>query len=138
MALLLATVRQVVYLDHACRRGVWRSDVALPANVSEKKMGIIGLGTIGQLIAKRAAGFEMEVGYHNRHQRQNVPYSYFGNVLEMAQWADYLMVATPGCAQTHHMVNAQVFASAWAAGYMVNVGRGSVVEHRAMAQATKK
>lgn len=137
MALLLATVRQVVYLDHACRRGVWRSDVALPANVSEKKMGIIGLGTIGQLIAKRAVGFEIEVGYHNRHQRQNVPYSYFGNVLEMAQWADYLMVATPGGAQTHHMVNAQVLEALGPAGYVVNVGRGSVVDTQALAQALK-
>ena len=55
----------------------------------------------------------------------------------MAQWADYLMVATPGGAQTHHMVNAQVLEALGPAGYVVNVGRGSVVDTQALAQALK-
>ena len=70
--LLIGIVRGIRTLDRQCREGVWREEIPQPPNVSGKKLGILGLGTIGQKIAKRAAGFDMEVGYHNRKPREGV------------------------------------------------------------------
>ncbi|MBY0408755.1 MAG: 2-hydroxyacid dehydrogenase, partial [Burkholderiaceae bacterium] len=62
--LLIAAVRGIPQLDALTRRGVWRTALVLPPHVSHKRLGIIGLGTIGKKIAQRALGFEMQVGYH--------------------------------------------------------------------------
>ena len=71
--LLIATVRGIVQLDARTREGVWRTALPLPPNVSHKRLGILGLGTIGRKIAQRALGFEMEVGYCNRSPKGDLP-----------------------------------------------------------------
>ena len=106
--LLIAAQRRILPLDKATRAGIWRTALPLPPNVSHKRLGIIGLGTIGKKIAQRALGFEIEVGYHNRSARTDVPYRYFGDVKALAEWSDFLVVATPGGAGTKHLVNADV------------------------------
>lgn len=95
MGLLIASVRGLVRLDRATRDGVWRTAMPLPPNVSHKRLGILGMGAIGAKIAQRALGFEMEIGYHNRSPRSELPHRYFGDLLSLAQWADVLLVATP-------------------------------------------
>ena len=114
---------------------MWRTALPLPPNVSHKRMGIIGLGTIGQKIAQRALGFDVEVGYHNRMARTDVPYRYFAEVTALAAWADFLVVATPGGAGTRHLVSAQVLDALGPHGYVVNIARGSVVDTQALARA---
>ena len=133
--LLIAAVRGIPKLDSLTRRGVWRTALPLPPNVSHKRLGIIGLGTIGKKIAQRALGFEMEVAYHNRTARPDVPHRYFAEVTALAQWADFLVVATPGGAGTRHLVNAQVLDALGPNGYVVNIARGSVIDTQALAQA---
>ena len=136
--LLIATVRGIPKLDKLTRDGVWRTALPLPPNVSHKRIGIIGLGTIGKKIAQRALGFEMEVGYHNRTARTDVPYRYFSDVTALAAWADFLMVATPGGAGTQHLVNAPVLQALGPRGYVVNIARGSVIDTAALAHALRK
>lgn len=136
--LLIATVRGIPKLDGLTRQGVWRTSLPLPPNVSHKRLGIIGLGTIGKKIAQRALGFEMEVGYHNRSERSDVPYRYFGDVASLAQWADFLVVATPGGPGTQHLVNAQVLDALGPCGYVVNIARGSVIDTAALALALRE
>lgn len=136
-ALLLAAVRGVVRLDTATRAGIWRDALPMQANVSGKRIGIVGLGRIGRKIARRAAGFDLEIGYHNRHVRDDVDYRYFDSVLALAGWADYLMIATPGGASTRHLVDAAVLDALGARGYVVNVSRGSVVDTAALAAALR-
>ena len=97
--LLIAAQRRILPLDKATRAGVWRTALPLPPNVSHKRLGIIGLGTIGKKIAQRALGFEIEVGYHNRSARTDVPYRYFADVAALAAWADFLVIDTPGGAE---------------------------------------
>lgn len=92
--LVIAAVRGLVRLDRLTRQGVWRNDIPLPPNVSGKRLGILGLGTIGQKIARRAQAFDMPVGYHNRRPKDGVDFTYFDSVLALAQWADVLLVAT--------------------------------------------
>ena len=136
--LLIATVRGIPKLDKLTRDGVWRTALPLPPNVSHKRIGIIGLGTIGKKIAQRAQGFEMEVGYHNRTARTDVPYRYFSDVTALAAWADFLVVATPGGAGTQHLVNAPVLQALGPRGYVVNIARGSVIDTAALAHALRK
>ena len=106
--LVIAAVRGMVHLDKLTRQGVWRNDIPLPPNVFGKRLGILGLGTIGEKIARRAQAFDMPVGYHNRQPKPGVQHPYFDSVLALATWADVLVVATPGGAATRHLVNAPV------------------------------
>ncbi|QRI89922.1 2-hydroxyacid dehydrogenase [Delftia lacustris] len=138
MGLLIASVRGLVRLDRATRDGVWRTAMPLPPNVSHKRLGILGMGAIGAKIAQRALGFEMEIGYHNRSQRSELPHRYFGDLLSLAQWADVLLVATPGGPGTRHLVNAQVLDALGPQGHLVNIARGSVVDTAALAAAVRE
>jgi len=137
MALLLASVRSVVVADIHIRRGGWRDTLPALPNVSGKRMGVLGLGTIGRQIAKRGLGFDMEVGYHNRRRIEGEAFTYFDSAEGLAAWADYLMVVTPGGPSTRHLVNAKVFEALGPKGYVVNVARGSVVDTAALAHALK-
>ena len=134
-ALLLAVVRQIPILDRACRAGIWRDDLPFQPNFSGKKLGVIGLGNIGKKIARRAEGFDTEIGYHNRHPQADSKYRYFDSPIALAEWADYLVVATPGGASTKHLVSAGVLAALGPKGYVVNVARGSVIDTAALADA---
>ncbi|UEP24263.1 2-hydroxyacid dehydrogenase [Burkholderia ambifaria] len=137
-ALLLATVRDVVRLDAKTRAGVWREGLPMSPNVSGKKLGIVGLGKIGEKCARRAAGFDIEVGYHSRSPKDAAPYRYFDRLDALAQWADFLIVATPGGAGTRHLVDRAVLDALGPGGFLVNVSRGSVVDTAALADALRE
>jgi lactate dehydrogenase-like 2-hydroxyacid dehydrogenase len=136
--LLIGIVRGIRMLDRLCREGVWRESIPQPPNVSGKRLGILGLGTIGQKIAKRAAGFDMEVGYHNRKPREGVAHRYFDSLKALAGWADVLMIATPGGAGTRHLVDAAILDALGPQGFLVNISRGSVVDTEALAAALRE
>lgn len=138
LALLLAAVRAIPRNDRACREGIWRDTLPLPPQVAHRRLGILGLGSIGMKIAQRARGFDMAVGYHNRHQRADVAYGYFDTLLALAEWADFLVVATPGGPATRHLVDAQVLTALGPSGFLVNIGRGSVVDTAAVAAALRE
>ncbi|AHB76375.2 2-hydroxyacid dehydrogenase [Pandoraea pnomenusa] len=138
-ALLLAAVRRIPEYDAACRKGVWRDALPMQPGVSGKKLGIVGLGAVGRQFARRGEGFDMQIGYRNRNPRDDVPahYRYFDSVLALAEWADYLVVTAPGGAQSHHLVNAQVLKALGKDGFLVNLGRGSIVDTAALAEALR-
>ncbi len=133
--LLIAAVRGFHSLDRLCREGVWRNAIPQPPNVSGKCLGILGLGTIGQKIARRAAGFDMVIGYHNRQPKADVPHRYFDSLKALAEWSDFLVCAAPGGAATKHIVDAEVLDALGPTGFLVNIGRGSVVDTKALAAA---
>ncbi|SFQ25138.1 2-hydroxyacid dehydrogenase [Variovorax sp. 770b2] len=136
--LLIGIVREFRKLDRLCREGVWREAIPQPANVSGKKLGILGLGTIGQKIAKRAAAFDMEIGYHNRKPREGATHRYFDDLKSLAGWADFLILAAPGGPATRHLVNAEVLDALGPEGYLVSIGRGSVVDTEALGAALRE
>ena len=137
MGLLIACMRDFRKLDQLCRAGVWRTKIALPPNVSGKRLGILGMGTIGEKIATRARAFRMDIGYHNRNAKPGSPHRYFENVLALAEWCDVLVCAAPGGASTHHLVDAAVLKALGPEGFLVNVGRGSIVDTQALAEALR-
>jgi len=134
-ALLLAVVRDVPRRDRATREGIWRDQLPLRPAVSGKRLGVVGLGNIGLKVARRAAGFDIEVAYHNRKPRDGVSLRYIDDLHELARWSDYLVVATPGGAATHHLIDAAVLQALGPKGFLVNVSRGSVVDTEALAHA---
>ena len=91
-------------------------------------MGIVGLGSIGAEIAKRARGFDMRVQYHNRHRRGDLPYVYTESVTELASLSDYLMISCPGNTETRGMIDGEVLAALGAGGILINIARGSIVD----------
>ncbi|MBB5393437.1 MULTISPECIES: 2-hydroxyacid dehydrogenase [unclassified Herbaspirillum] len=138
MGLLLATVRHIPALDQATRAGGWRDSLPLQPQMTGKRLGIVGLGNIGKKIARRAAGFDIEVGYCNRKKRDDVDFHYFPDVAQLAAWADFIIVAAPGGADTQHLVSARVIDELGPQGYLVNIGRGSIVDTAALAAALRE
>ena len=137
MMLLLATARHLLAADRFVRAGGWQDQwrVETPT-ICGKRLGILGLGKIGNRIAHRAAhGFDMTVGYHNRAAVIESPYQYFSSLIELAEWADFLIAAAPGGADTRHLINAEVLAALGPKGHLVNVGRGTVVDTAALIDA---
>src|SRR5262252_3427536 len=95
-------------------------------------------GNIGSRIAQRAArGFAMAIGYHTRAAVAGAPYRYFTSLIELATWADFLVAAAPGGAGTRHLVNADVLDALGPQGYLINVGRGTVVDTQALIDALR-
>jgi lactate dehydrogenase-like 2-hydroxyacid dehydrogenase len=139
MMLLMAATRHVREADRFVRGGGWQDQWRIDTpTISGKRLGILGMGTIGSRIAYRAArGFDMEVGYHNRSPVAGSPYRYFDNRVALATWADFLIASAPGGAATRHLINAEVLAALGPKGYVVNVGRGTVVDTAALIDALK-
>lgn len=133
MALLLTLVRDIPRADASVRRGEW-AKVTRPS-LSEKRLGILGMGAVGVAIAKRASGFEMEVSYHNRRPRDDVPYRYCSSVLELAGSCDFLVVATPGGPQTRSLIDASALEALGPDGFVVNIARASVIDTDALVKA---
>lgn len=137
MALLLSLGRRIPADFAGIQRGEWQKHKQQPVRylIYRKRLGILGLGAIGKAIAERAAPFGVTVGYHNRNRRDDVTYSYAPSVLDLATESDILMIAAPGGADTHHLVDARVLDALGPEGYLVNVGRGSIVDQDALIEA---
>jgi len=136
MGLLIDGARRIAEADRFVRAGQWRVGNFPPATrVSGKRLGIVGLGRIGQAVARRSGGFDMAVRYHNRRPVADSPYGYAASLVELAQWADFLVLTCPGGPSTHHLVDAEVLAALGPKGLLVNVARGSVVDEAALVAA---
>jgi lactate dehydrogenase-like 2-hydroxyacid dehydrogenase len=136
-ALLLAAVRAIPQFDRACRAGAWRSELPIQPNVSGKRLGLLGFGSIGRKIARRGAAFDMPIGYCARTRRDDVGHAWFASAQALAAWCDFLVVATPGGASTRHLVDAAVLEALGPQGYLVNIARGSVVDTAALVDALR-
>lgn len=133
VSLLLATMRKVCLADKFVRAGEWEKGIfPLMPGLSGKKVGIVGLGSIGKVIAKRLSGFDCEIAYHNRNPRTDVSFKYEASLLDLATWADVLIIATVGGAGTRHLINANVLKALGPKGFIVNIARGSVIDEQAL------
>ncbi len=136
MALLLSIARRIPQADKFVRANEWvKGPLALARKVSGARLGIVGLGRIGQAIARRAEGFGMSIAYTTRNKRPESPYTYYPSAKALAAEVDFLMVITPGGAATKGLINADVLKALGPKGYLINVARGSVVDQTALVQA---
>ncbi|MEM7300598.1 MAG: 2-hydroxyacid dehydrogenase [Pseudomonadota bacterium] len=139
IGLLINTVRELPAAERWLRNGDWVSKGAYPltrGTLRGRKMGIFGLGRIGKAIAHRAEAFSLEISYFGR-KPQDVPYTYYASLVEMAQAVDTLMVVAPGTPQTENAVNEEVLSALGPDGVLINIGRGSVVNEAALEAALK-
>jgi len=137
--LVIATARGIIRGDRYARAGRWRGDIiertAITPELAGQRFGVYGLGAIGSKIAKRAAAFEMEIGYHNRRPRADVPYAYHPTLVGLAQWADILMVSVRADAGNSGTVNKEVLAALGPRGHLINIARGIAVDEPALCDA---
>ncbi|PXW25380.1 2-hydroxyacid dehydrogenase [Paraburkholderia caballeronis] len=133
LALLLALARQIPAADAYVRRGDWpRAPLPLTRRVFGARLGIVGLGRVGRALAKRCAGFEMDIAYHDRVAFDDVPYRHCGSVVELAARSDYLVVCAAADAGNRSLIGADVFDALGRDGMLVNVARGSIVDEPAL------
>jgi lactate dehydrogenase-like 2-hydroxyacid dehydrogenase len=136
LALTLAIARRVPQGDVFVRSGKWATEnFPLVTRMHGKRMGLIGMGMIGQAIATRATAFGMTVSYHSRSRRSDLSYSYFDSPVALASQSDFLIAAVTGGAATAKLVNADVLKALGPAGYFINVARGSVADEAALLAA---
>ncbi|AUC93496.1 MULTISPECIES: 2-hydroxyacid dehydrogenase [unclassified Bradyrhizobium] len=139
MGLLIATLREFVKADRYVRSGLWQTQ-NYPLSVGslrDRKIGIVGMGRIGQAIGRRLEASRVPVAYHSRNPAKDVSYKHYPDLIEMAKAVDTLIVIVPGGASTAKMINADVLKALGPRGVLINVARGSVVDEPALVAALK-
>ena len=138
IALMLAWSRQIARADRFVRAGEWANG-ALPLGrkMSGARLGIVGMGRIGQAIAQRALAFGMTIAYTARSAKPELPHTYYSSPVALAAVSDYLVLITPGGAATRKLIDAEVLRALGPKGCVVNVARGSVIDESALIEALK-
>jgi len=137
LGLLIATLREFVRADKYVRSGLWLTQ-PYPLSVGslrDRKVGLIGMGRIGQAIARRLDASRVPVVYHARNPAAGVNYQHYPDLIAMAKDVDTLIVIIPGGASTARLINAEVLQALGPRGVLINVARGSVVDEPALVAA---
>jgi lactate dehydrogenase-like 2-hydroxyacid dehydrogenase len=138
LALALNVARRIPQADRHVRAGLWpQGPMPLATKMSGGRMGIVGMGRIGQAIAQRARAFGMSVAYTARSAKPGLPYTFHDQVTALAAQSDFLVVITPGGAATRKLIDAKVLEALGPKGYLINVARGSVVDEAALIEALR-
>lgn len=140
LGLLLCTVRELPQAERFLRAGKWQHGPypLSPATLRGRTVGIVGMGRIGQAIARRLEGFQVEIAYHSRRPQAGVPYRHYPVLLDLARAADVLVVIVPGGLETRNLINAAVLEALGPTGILVNMARGSVVDEAALIAALRE
>jgi len=136
LALMLCVARGIPQSDRYVRDGRWPSGpMPLARKMSGSRLGLVGIGRIGQAIAQRALAFGMSIAYTARSAKPDLPYRYLPTARELAAESDFLVVITPGGATTRKLIDAEVLRALGPQGFLINVARGSVVDEQALIEA---
>lgn len=144
-ALLMATARRITEAEHFLRAGQWREwryAMFLGTEVHGSTLGIIGMGRIGQAIARRAAlGFGMRVLYHNRSRLapdvEAACHAQYADKAVLLQQADHVLLVLPYTPENHHSIGAAELALMRPSATLINIARGGIVDDAALAQALR-
>ena len=136
IGLMLSAARQLPAADRFVRGGLWlEGNMPLARKMSGARLGLVGMGRIGQAIAHRALAFGMSIAYTARSAKADLPYRFFPSALALAAEVDFLVLITPGGAGTRKLIDAAVLKALGPRGFLVNVARGSVVDEQALIEA---
>jgi len=139
IGLMLCAARQLPQADEFVHAGKWANGpMPLQRKMSGARLGLVGMGRIGQAIAKRAEAFGMSIAYTSRTAKAELPYRFHADVRDLARESDFLVLITPGGAGTRKMINAEVLEALGKKGILVNVARGSVVDEAALIDALQR
>jgi gluconate 2-dehydrogenase len=142
-ALMMATARRVTEAEHFLRGGEWKKwgvDLFVGADIHGSRLGILGMGRIGQAIARRAAGFGMEVIYHNRsrlsaEQELAAHHARYVDKESLLRESDHLILALPYSSESHHSIAANELAQMKSSATLINIARGGIVDDVALIAA---
>jgi lactate dehydrogenase-like 2-hydroxyacid dehydrogenase len=140
LGLLLNTAREFPQAERYLRAGKWM-EKAYPltkATLRDRTVGIVGMGRIGQAIARRLDAMQVPVAYHTRRPAPDLPYRHYPKLIDMARDVDVLMVIVPGGAETKNMIDAKVLEALGPNGILINMARGSVVDEPALIEALRQ
>lgn len=139
LGLLLCTVRELPQAMRYLQAGKWQQG-PYPLSIAtlrDRTIGMVGMGRIGQSIARRLEAFGIPVVYHSRRSNAAVAYKHYPCLMDMAHDVDVLMVIVPGGAETRNLINENVLEALGSRGILINVGRGSVVDEPALIAALR-
>ncbi len=142
-ALILALARRIVEADEATRRGAykgWEPDIFLGTSILGKTLGIIGLGRIGSMVARRSKGYDMRVLYYKRSRDKKLEKELgveYANQNALLGKADFLTLHVPLTEQTRHMINKETLYKMKKGAYLINTSRGPVVDEHDLANALR-
>lgn len=140
IALLLCTTRNLVAHDRYVRDGRWvrDGDPPLARGIAGRRIGLVGMGRIGQAIAEKLKVFGCEIAYFARNKRSEVPYPYYPEIVSLARDSAALIVIVPGGRETERLIDRAVLDALGPEGILINVARGSVVDEPAMVAALRE
>lgn len=139
VALLLDVSRQITLRDQYIRKNEWEKGnyPNQGSSISNKKVGIMGMGHIGKAIAQRLHAFDNEIAYTARHKHTEVTWNYVPSLVDLAKQSDILIIAASGGPSTKHAVNQEVLEALGERGFIVNIGRGSIIDEKALIDCLK-
>ena len=137
LGLLLCTARELPQAERYVRAGKWveKNYPLSRATLRNRTVGLVGMGRIGQAIARRLDAMLVPVAYHSRRPVAGLPYRHYPDLIGMAREVDVLLVITPGGAETKNLINAEVLKALGPDGILINMARGSVVNEPALIKA---
>jgi glyoxylate/hydroxypyruvate/2-ketogluconate reductase len=143
-ALILATARRITEAEAWLRAGNWKEwdfELLLGADVHHATLGIIGMGRIGQAVARRAHGFDMKVIYHNRNRVapdiESSCNASYASMEDLLRQSDFVLLQLPYTKETHHLIGAKELGLMKPSAMLINVARGGVVDDAALVDALK-
>ena len=135
IGMMLGLLRRIPESEAFVKSGDWsKAPFKLATTLAGKTVGIVGMGRIGQDLAKRLEPFKVEIAYSGPSPKQ-VAYTYYPNILDLAQNSDVLFLACPATPDTDKIVNAQVLDAMGPTAFLINIARGSVVDEEALLYA---
>lgn len=146
MALILSVPRRLAEGEKLMRSGKWkgwRPGGMLGHCIGGKKLGIIGMGRIGQAVARRASGFGMSIIYHNRRQlppavEESLNATYIAGLEQLLRDSDIITLHCPHTSETHEMIDAERIAMMKSSTYLINTARGDLVNENALIEALQQ
>jgi lactate dehydrogenase-like 2-hydroxyacid dehydrogenase len=140
LGLLLCTVREFPQAERHLRAGRWTKEnyPLSKATLRNRTVGMVGMGRIGQAIARRLEAMQVPLVYHSRRPAAGVSYKHYPRLIDMARDVDVLMVITPGGEETKNLIDGEVLAALGPNGILINMARGSVVDEAALIEALQQ
>ncbi|XP_021735179.1 glyoxylate/hydroxypyruvate reductase HPR3-like [Chenopodium quinoa] len=137
VGMLLDVLRKFSAADRYVRGGVWPrpGEFPLGSSMRGKRIGIVGLGSIGTFVANRLIPFGCTIAYNSRQKKSSVSFPYYANVYDLALDSDILILCCSLTDQTHHIIDKKVLTALGKDGYVINVGRGALINENELVQS---
>ncbi|PPD70359.1 hypothetical protein GOBAR_DD32757 [Gossypium barbadense] len=136
VGLLIDVLRRISAADRFVRGRLWpvKENYPLGFKLGDKRVGIVGLGSIGSEVAKRLLAFGCTIAYTSRNKKQSVSFPFYANVRDLAANSDVLVLCCALTKETYHMINKDVMVALGKDGVIINVGRGSLINEKELVQ----